>query len=348
MNPQNLAEPTVTVQVAPKNRLWQRKIFIALTLIATLLIFIVLLTGSPPANSAEEQTTANASVSNTDSMAHAGLQQNLTHLRNQPGSFLSVSAQAPVNDRQLSARQNAPTMLYQADNGTLAASAAASQPINPVFSGTGDDSAFGNQVTTVSVVQAKRLPNPQYIVAVGEFIHATLETAIHSDLPGMVRAVISQPVYAYTGDKPLIPAGSRLIGQYSAGIVQGQQRVMVIWNRIILPKGISIQIDSPGTDALGRAGQGADKINRHFLEQFGQAALLSFIGAAASSAGVSPTDQNNSIAQYRAAMAQSFQQSAQQTLQNKAIKPTLTLYQGASINVFVSRDLSFENVLTEG
>jgi len=195
-------------------------------------------------------------------------------------------------------------------------------------------------------VTATQVAHPGFTIMAGEFIHAVLETAINSDLPGMVRAVISRPVYSYTGERIIIPAGSRLMGQYSSSMLQGQSRVMVIWNRVVLPNGIAVQLNSPGTDSLGIAGQGADSINRHFLARFGQSVLLSLLGAASATAGVDTSNPYNSVAQYRSAISQSFQQSAQKSLQNSLpIKPTLHIYQGANINVFVAHDLSFFNVL---
>lgn len=129
-------------------------------------------------------------------------------------------------------------------------------------------------------------------------------------------------------------------------MIQGQNRVMIIWNRIILPNGIAIQLDSPGTDVLGRSGQGADSLNTYFFARFGESVLLSLIGAGSANVGVNNQDQNNSTAQYRAAIAQSFQQSAQQSLQGSvAMRPTLQVYQGTAIHVFVARDLSFYKVL---
>lgn len=252
-----------------------------------------------------------------------------------------------TESKAMLARQNAPSSLYTADyhltqmNNQMVKSTSSS-----TFAGSGSFSSFGNQQTTTSVVEAQHIAHPDVTIASGEFMHAALETAISSDLPGMVRAVVSQPVYAYTGEKPLIPAGSRLIGQYSSAVMDGQNRVMVIWNRVVLPNGISVQINSPGTGDLGIAGQGADSVDHHFFARFGQAALLSLIGAGAATMNVNPMDQYNSASEYRSAIAQSFQQSATNSLQNnQSIKNTLHVYQGAKINVFVAHDLSFFNVM---
>ncbi|UIP91703.1 TrbI/VirB10 family protein [Wolbachia pipientis] len=88
----------------------------------------------------------------------------------------------------------------------------------------------------------------------GKVIDAILETAISSDLKGMLRAVVSRDVYAETGDTILIPKGSRLIGGYSFDSNVAKARVNINWNRIILPHGIDVAIASSGTDELGRAG----------------------------------------------------------------------------------------------
>ncbi|WP_353287987.1 TrbI/VirB10 family protein [Wolbachia endosymbiont (group B) of Gerris lacustris] len=88
----------------------------------------------------------------------------------------------------------------------------------------------------------------------GKVIDAILETAISSDLQGMLRAVVSRDVYAETGDTILIPKGSRLIGGYSFDSNVAKARVNINWNRIILPHGIDVAIASSGADELGRAG----------------------------------------------------------------------------------------------
>lgn len=94
------------------------------------------------------------------------------------------------------------------------------------------------------------------MIAQGKIIDVILETAINSDLQGMLRAVVSRDVYAEAGDMVLIPRGSRLIGGYSFDSNIAKARVTINWNRVILPHGIDIAISSPGTDELGRAGVG--------------------------------------------------------------------------------------------
>jgi len=192
------------------------------------------------------------------------------------------------------------------------------------------------------------VPHPEYTIVSGEMLHATLNVAMNSDLPGMVTATVTSPAYAYTGSLELIPKGSRLIGQYSSAILQGQSCIFIMWNRVVLPDGVSVDINSPDTDQIGEAGEPADYINRHFWSRFGESVLLSILSAAVSNVDVQANDQYNSAQSYRIAVADSLQQSAEGTLQQTiSMKPTLVRYQGATINVFIAHDLSFYNLYKE-
>lgn len=314
-------------------------------------------------NSVLEQNLAKLSSMSTDiqkdqhdlAMKTALLNNQNSNANGLSNEFLSAPNQEKTQ-KQLMARQNAPTAMFSVGGATggfsnsavkqNASQNASASTGGTTFAGQGVYTSFGNQSMTSTAVVAKKIAHPDYTVASGEFLHAVLETAIDSDLPGEIRAVVSEPVYAYVGETPLIPAGSRLIGQYSSSVAQGQNRVFVIWNRVILPNGTSAQINSPGVDQLGIAGQAADDVNTHFLTRFGEASLLSIIGAGAANAGVNNADQYNSASQYRMAIAQSFQQSADSSLQNTLqTKPTLIIDQGAAINVFVAHDIDFYSVM---
>jgi type IV secretion system protein VirB10 len=192
--------------------------------------------------------------------------------------------------------------------------------------------------------QAVRLNDLAHTVLQGKLVDCVLETAIQSDLPGQLRCSTSNDVYAESGRAVMLPARTRMIGQYNSAVRKGQVRVFVIWQRAITPDGVDIQFDSPGTDALGRAGVGGE-VDNHYREIFGVSAMLSIIGAGASSYGVSGVDQPNSEAAYRQALQQSFAQTAQQILSPYAqIAPTIHVNQGEAIKIFVNRDLDFSGV----
>ncbi|WP_338406358.1 MULTISPECIES: TrbI/VirB10 family protein [unclassified Wolbachia] len=108
--------------------------------------------------------------------------------------------------------------------------------------------------TSAQSSKATRVGKLGLMITQGKIIDAVLETAINSDLQGMLRAMVSRDVYAETGDTVLIPKGSRLIGSYSFDSNVAKSRVNINWNRVILPHGIDVAISSLSTDELGRAG----------------------------------------------------------------------------------------------
>ncbi|ACZ48796.1 type IV secretion system protein VirB10 [Anaplasma centrale str. Israel] len=124
--------------------------------------------------------------------------------------------------------------------------------------GQGSDSRFRTwgtlDGTSSPSVKATRVGDPGYVILQGHMIDAVLETAINSDIPGVLRAIVSRDVYAEAGNMVMIPKGSRLIGSYFFDASGNNTRVTVSWARVILPHGIDIQINSAGTDELGRNG----------------------------------------------------------------------------------------------
>ena len=137
----------------------------------------------------------------------------------------SVFVNSPIGNQRPSkeylARQNAPTSMYTGSGSQGQYQGNSQQAREATLAGSGSNSQFANTATVTTSIQAKKVAHPDFTIVSGEFLHAVLETAIDSDLPGMVRAVVSKPVYSYTGEREIIPSGSRLIGQYLSSIVQG-------------------------------------------------------------------------------------------------------------------------------
>ena len=143
-----------------------------------------------------------------------------------------------------------------------------------------DNEAFALRVGNgrVDMASAIHAIAPSTTVAQGAFIPAVLETAIDSDLPGYVRAVVSQDVRSFDGSRVLVPRTSRLIGQYKSGLQAGQKRVYVLWTRLIRPDGVSVALASPAISQDGKSGLSGD-VDTHFVERFGSATMLSVVGA---------------------------------------------------------------------
>ena len=160
-----------------------------------------------------------------------------------------------------------------------------------------------------------------------------LETAIDTDVPGFVRAVVSQDVRSYDGTRVLVPRSSRLIGQYQSGLQAGQKRAYVIWTRLIRPDGVSVDIASPATGFDGSGGL-PGKVDNHFFQRFGSAMLLSVIGGLTTLA----TGGSSVILGGGSSAASTALQ------QNGDIPPTVRVKMGEPIRVFTARDLDFSSV----
>jgi len=182
--------------------------------------------------------------------------------------------------------------------------------------------------------RAVRIANSSYTVPQGAIIAGVLETAINSDLPGYVRAVVSRDVMGFDGRRVLIPSGSRLIGQYRSGLAAGQSRAFIVWTRLTRPDGVTVSLGSPVTDTLGRAGLGG-KVDSHFLKRFGSAILLSVVQS-----GLGLLQQGgNDVIVRTADDAKSVAGIALQRDIN--IPPTVKVAQGTAIRIFIARDLDF-------
>ena len=161
-----------------------------------------------------------------------------------------------------------------------------------------------------------------------------LETAINTDVPGYVRAVVSQDVRSFDGTKILVPRSSRLIGQYQSGLQGGQKRAYVIWTRVIRPDGASVNLASPAVSFDGTTGLAGD-VESNFFRRFGSAMLLSVVGGLGALASGGASIVLGGAGQSAAAAA--VQQDGQ-------VGPTVRVRQGEPIRVFTARDLDFSTV----
>ncbi len=187
-------------------------------------------------------------------------------------------------------------------------------------------------------VSATVFQNPSTTIPLGTVIQAVLETALDSNRAGFARAIISKDVYGFDGTKILVPKGSRLIGEYKADLGAGQNRALVQWQRLMRPDGVIIDIDSPSADPLGRAGI-RGKVNSHFLERFGGAILQSALDI-----GVQLATRSASRDTVVVALPGTATNAVSPVIATDKVQRTLTVKEGTSVSVFVSRDLDFSSV----
>lgn len=181
----------------------------------------------------------------------------------------------------------------------------------------------------------------RYTLQAGSTIAAALITGLSSDLPGEVVAQVTEDVFdSVTGQTRLIPQGSRLIGSYDAHVTFGQSRALVVWTRLILPDGRSLDLDRLiGTDGAGQSGF-ADRVNHHTGKLL-EAGLLSSLFGLGSNLAASGTGNNNDIAfAIRDSAGQSVGRVGDKLVDRQLdVQPTITIRPGARVRVLVGRDL---------
>lgn len=197
--------------------------------------------------------------------------------------------------------------------------------------------------------RARKIERIDALVPEGTLIPGILETAIVSDLPGQVRAIVSDDVYSFDGRRVLISTGTRLIGEYQSEITRGQTRIFVVWSRMLRDDGVTVRMNSIGADSLARSGL-TGRVDKKFRERFGAAILLSVVGAGASyltgygsqTASRDSDDAQRAEELARETLAQTFSDMANQALGDSLrIPPTISVSQGERIFVFVRQDLDF-------
>ncbi len=201
----------------------------------------------------------------------------------------------------------------------------------------GQDTFLRASAKAVETRQAEILANPSNTIVQGTLIEAALETAIKSDLPGHISAIVTHDVWSWDMTRVLIPRGSKLFGRYASDVGVGQKRILVAWTRILTTDGQSVEIASYGSDRLGRSGLPA-KVRAHFLQKFGSAALLSIIGAAPDyAAAQSDSEATSDVVR---AMGDDLGNATDDAIGDYlSIPPTLSADQGAVVMIRVDSDI---------
>lgn len=200
--------------------------------------------------------------------------------------------------------------------------------------------AFLDRTAEQRTISLQRLeaPSSANLLQAGSIIPAALITGIRSDQPGLVTAQVTQNVYdSITGSRLLIPQGARLIGEYASDIGFGQRRVLLAWNRLILPDGRSIVLErQPASDASGYAGL-EDGINYHWGGVF-KAALVSTLLGIGGELG-SGDDSDIARALRRSGQGSVGRTGEQVVSRELNIRPTLTIRPGSPVRVLVTHDI---------
>ncbi|WP_333793858.1 TrbI/VirB10 family protein [Hyphomicrobium sp.] len=184
-------------------------------------------------------------------------------------------------------------------------------------------------------------PASPFVLQAGAVIPAALITGIRSDLPGQITAQVTEPIYdSPTGRILLVPQGTRIIGQYDNAVQFGQRRVLLVWNRLILPNGRSLVLErQPGADSQGYAGL-EDGVDYHWWDLAKAAGLSTLLSVGAE---LAVDDDDRLLRAIRNGGQDTINDAGQQIIRRQLnVAPTLTIRPGFPVRVIVTRDLVLE------
>lgn len=189
--------------------------------------------------------------------------------------------------------------------------------------------------------QVKVMKNIDYMLIKGTKIPCTLETNIISEQQGFASCVISQDVYSGNARILLVEKGSRVTGEYVGEVKNGERRLQIIWDRLITPHDVAVQIDSPVTDRLGASGVSGQVDNR-WGTRIGSALLISLVGDSLKVLG-----ENSKTADVivESETANTSQDLAKRILENNInLPPVIYIREGEMINIYVADDIDLSGV----
>ncbi|MGC8624427.1 MAG: TrbI/VirB10 family protein [Phycisphaerae bacterium] len=202
--------------------------------------------------------------------------------------------------------------------------------------------AFMKSSAAVQSYLAQPLTPPvsPYEIQAGTVIPGALVTGINSDLPGQIIGTVTQNIFdSVSGKYLLIPQGSRLLGRYSSVVGNGENHVLVAWQRLILPNGDSIVLNAmPGTNQEGQSGL-HDRVNYHFAK-LAQAAALSTAIAYGGNLAINPNSTSTNQDVVGNTIAQEGSQIGQKIIDRQLnVQPTITIRPGWPFRVLVNEDM---------
>ena len=197
---------------------------------------------------------------------------------------------------------------------------------------------------------AQPLPHADTLMQRGTYIRCVLETRIVSDVPGFSTCLVTEAVYSFNGHTLLLPKGSKLLGAYNHKPTGN--RMEVVWDRIITPTGIDVNMASPGMDNLGGAGL-PGYYDAHWGQRVTSALLISLLSDAFKYEAAEHGPRNSTVGNgfvtqtpFESNTAQTVQQLADQAVREAANRrPTVTINQGTVIYVYVAKDVDFSGVV---
>jgi type IV secretion system protein TrbI len=206
------------------------------------------------------------------------------------------------------------------------------------------DSQPGKRPVGVNVNSAQGQP---FVLFEGAELETALVNRLDGDFSGPVKVMVTNPVYSHDRQHILVPEGTFVLGATSKVQSFGQRRLAVVFHRLIMPDGYTVDLDQfRGLNQIGETGL-KDQVNNHYLQIFGSSIALGIIAGAAESSNANAGRYASGSEAYRSGVAASLSQSSTQVLDRFLnIAPTITIREGHRVKVYFTQDLllpAYEN-----
>jgi type IV secretory pathway VirB10-like protein len=286
----------------------------------------------------------------------------------QPGATTNNNAQPPTEpprdpvkdaERALNFKARFASNLVPVSDATAHSAATQSLALGRSLEGDRATSAPATAVQSAGATQqngapTKRAPEVSvnsaygqpYVLFEGTTIDTALVNRLDGEFSGPVKVMVTNPVYSQDRQHVLIPEGTFVLGDVQKVSGFGQKRLAVVFHRMLMPDGYSVDLDLfHGLDQAGETGL-KDKVNNHYLEIFGASIALGIISGAAEASTNGGYNQSGSD-MYRQGVASSLSQESAHVLDRFInVPPTLTIREGHRIKVYLTQDLllpAYEN-----
>lgn len=196
-----------------------------------------------------------------------------------------------------------------------------------------------------SRVVASVLGNRSLTLPQGTSFTCALTTRVISAASGHVGCRVQRNVFSDDGRVLLIERGSEIQGEYRISFLRpGSVRIPVLWTRIRTPLGVSVDIASPGTGALGESGIDGHVDNR-WSERIGAAMLLSLIDDSVKLVIQNQANERQADTIVLPSTTSNTSKLAEKVLDSTInIPPLIYRNQGGIVGIYVARDVDFSSV----
>jgi len=182
-----------------------------------------------------------------------------------------------------------------------------------------------------------------YLLYEGSVLDTVLMNRLDGDAVGPVKVLVSNPMYSHDHQHVIIPEGTVVLGEAKkiGAVGFGQQRRMaVVFHRLIMPDGYSVDLDQfHGLDQIGEEGL-KDKVNNHYLQIFGTSIALGVVAGASQITQGGGTITTSGSQAFTNGASSSVSQSAATILDRFIqIPPTITIREGHRVKVYFTQDM---------